>query len=149
MKNCPVCKISKENSEFGFDRRLKGGLRSACKKCEIARAVKWQTKNPERKKELCDRWHRDHPHHHLFKTYGVTPAEYERKFAEQKGTCAICKAPHRKLGIDHDHRTGEIRGLLCRKCNSGIGMLGDSFQLLLRAASYLRNYLTSPAVVVP
>lgn len=148
MKNCPVCKISKENSEFGFDRRLKGGLRSACKKCEIARAVKWQTKNPERKKELCDRWHRDHPHHHLLKSYGVTPEEYERRFSEQNGLCAICKLNLPKLAIDHDHRTGKVRGLLCRKCNAGIGMLGDSFERLLKAASYLRKHLTAEGLVV-
>lgn len=149
MKNCTVCKVSKEHSEFNFDARLKSGLRSACKKCEMARAVKWQHKNPERKKEICDQWHRDNPHHHLFKTYGVTPAEYELKFIEQKGLCSICKTPHRKLGVDHDHQTGEIRALLCRKCNTGIGMFGDSFQMLLRAASYLRKYLTKPEIMIP
>ena len=58
--------------------------------------------------------------------------------ADQDGKCAICTKPFPgRIAIDHDHRTGRVRGLLCTSCNTGIGKLGDDPELLLRAISYL------------
>lgn len=70
--------------------------------------------------------------------YGVRPEEYDRMLTAQKGLCAICLLPSKRvLGVDHDHATGQVRGLLCRNCNSGIGLLGDSVSGLLSAIRYL------------
>lgn len=58
----------------------------------------------------------------------------------QGGCCAICKAPKgNKLCVDHDHRTGKVRGLLCSNCNAGLGMFKDSEDLLQSAKGYLNN----------
>lgn len=79
----------------------------------------------------------------LKKNYGITLAHFERMLAEQRGLCAICKKPrvsraHPRLNVDHDHKTGRVRGLLCWMCNRGIGLLGDDRSVLLSAAEYLR-----------
>jgi hypothetical protein len=68
---------------------------------------------------------------------------YLELLASQGGTCAIChKAPpsHRRLAIDHDHKTGKIRGLLCNGCNLGIGLFHDSVDLLEKSVLYLKKH---------
>lgn len=81
--------------------------------------------------------------------YGITQEQYDEMLASQNGVCAICKLATR-LVVDHDHDTGEFRGLLCRTCNSGIGQLRDSLRLVLAAADYLgkRNYPRSGFVSI-
>jgi hypothetical protein len=61
---------------------------------------------------------------------------------EQEGVCYICKKADydRELGVDHDHTTGEVRKLLCRKCNMGIGYFDDNPDLLLKAVMYLKEH---------
>lgn len=79
------------------------------------------------------------------KRYGITLEEYERQLEAQDGACAICKrrpvpgARKQMLCIDHDHRTGKFRGLLCDACNRAIGMLQDSPTVLRVAAEYLER----------
>ena len=78
----------------------------------------------------------------LRRTFGITAAEYDAILASQGGGCAICGSGvgdgrgHR-LHVDHDHDTGEVRGILCASCNLGIGKFLDSPELLRRAADYL------------
>ncbi len=74
------------------------------------------------------------------KKYGLTPAEYDRLFSDQSGKCAICdETPMTKKGpvVDHGHETGKVRGILCQRCNTAIGMLRDDPMLLRKAATYL------------
>jgi hypothetical protein len=78
----------------------------------------------------------------LRNTYGITPDEYEVLLAEQGGKCAICGTDDPGRGseffpVDHDHQTGERRGLLCHECNLGIAHFGDDPDRLLAAAAYL------------
>jgi hypothetical protein len=67
---------------------------------------------------------------------------YQAQLAKQGGGCAICGKPPkpggRRLNIDHAHATGEVRGLLCARCNRGLGWFADSPHLLFAAAAYLR-----------
>ena len=75
-------------------------------------------------------------------------AQHDEIAAELGGdpTCAICGKPEvgRRLNIDHDHATGLVRGLLCRKCNAGIGLLGDNIEGLEAALEYLRRHAANP-----
>ncbi len=80
--------------------------------------------------------------YHLKSVYGISTLEYQRLFDQQGGVCAICKKPNdcgRRLSVDHDHKTGKVRGLLCGRCNTGLGYFRDDARVLIRAARYLRS----------
>lgn len=80
----------------------------------------------------------------LKKLYGITPLEYDDLLEAQDFRCAICSTDepgHKGLFmVDHNHDTDEIRGLLCNKCNSGLGMFDDSVARLSLAIEYLRKH---------
>lgn len=70
--------------------------------------------------------------------YGITIEQYDAMMAAQDGRCAICGVlPTRHLCVDHDHETGEVRGLLCEPCNFALGHMADDVDRLLAAAAYL------------
>lgn len=72
--------------------------------------------------------------------YGITEERYQELFKQQKGRCAICRNKPRtqRLAVDHDHKSGEVRGLLCKRCNHDLlGGGHDDFEILWRAISYL------------
>lgn len=72
-------------------------------------------------------------------SYGIEAAEYASLLEKQRGVCAICKktCDGGALCVDHDHVTGRIRGLLCKRCNSALGFFNDDEELLQRAIMYL------------
>ena len=72
--------------------------------------------------------------------YGITIDDYERMFEEQGGKCWICKQKKKKLSVDHNHKTGKVRALLCTNCNTSLGKMKDSIQILENAISYLKKY---------
>lgn len=78
--------------------------------------------------------------------YKITELQYAKMFGDQNGLCAICgempspKLMHGRLAIDHDHNTGQIRGLLCITCNTGLGGLKDNILLINRASAYLEKH---------
>ena len=74
--------------------------------------------------------------------YGIEPEEYLKMCEEQKGTCAICgqePSTQRGLHLDHCHKTGKVRGLLCHGCNVGIGSLREDPDILSKALDYLKE----------
>lgn len=83
-------------------------------------------------------------------SFGLSLNEYEKMHDEQKGKCAICENPERHmrngkvkaLAVDHNHKTGAIRGLLCSDCNTGIGKLRDDPEIIRKAAKYLDKHNT-------
>ena len=108
----------------------------------------WYHKNYELTRERIRRWQSQNPDRHatfvvkahLFRSYGLTPAQYEAMRAGQAGGCAICGEPcatGKRLSVDHCHDSMAVRGLLCGTCNSGIGMFKDKPDLLRKAAEYL------------
>ncbi len=83
------------------------------------------------------------------KRYGITKEDYDKMFAEQKGLCAICTKPEsnfdqraqriKLLAVDHCHKTGKVRGLLCHKCNTSIGLFKESVDIIESAIKYLKR----------
>ena len=79
------------------------------------------------------------PARHRRYTYGLSTQAYEALVAEQRGVCPVCGGAPELLVVDHAHRTGAIRGLLCDRCNRAIGHLLDSPGVCRRAEEYLRG----------
>jgi hypothetical protein len=85
-------------------------------------------------KKLSDFWRR------LARFYGISREQYEGLLAKQGGVCGICrKPPQEPLCVDHSHATGRVRGLLCRKCNTGLGSYDDDVSLMAAGIAYLRK----------
>jgi recombination endonuclease VII len=87
---------------------------------------------------------------YLRRHYGITQAEYDQRFIEQNGRCAVCKRPEfttgklgklKRLSVDHCHASTRVRGLLCQACNAGIGLLQENPAVLSAAISYLQKVL--------
>lgn len=80
---------------------------------------------------------------HILRTYGITLEEYDAIYRHQGGRCYICQratGARRALAVDHDHKTGYVRGLLCKPCNRGVlGHLRDNPESLARATQYLQH----------
>jgi len=107
---------------------------------------RWQQENSERLNEY-RREYRKRPDRkradrdgHLRRKFGIGVDDYERMLGEQGGGCGICGEPPPETGslhVDHDHESGNVRGLLCVKCNNAIGALQESFDIFQRATDYL------------
>ncbi len=95
----------------------------------------WKKANPEKVAA-------DGRRGNLRRTYGITIDDYARMYGEQSGKCAICTIHYDALEVDHNHKTGVVRGLLCNECNSGMGLLSDAAHLLDAAANYLDAHTT-------
>lgn len=127
-KQCNLCKEKKAVSLFSVDSRSKSGYQTRCKDCQSAV-----------KKEMAQYYRGKH----LEYKYGMTHDDYERMLVEQDHKCAICgidakHSENSRLCVDHDHDTGEVRGLLCKKCNQAIGLLQDNANFCDAAGRYLR-----------
>ena len=139
-KVCSHCR--KEKSADQFHRRTEatrvGELRPYCKACHLERGRRWRAANKERDK-------RSGRNLHLKRTFGITVADEDAMIAACGNRCQICGEPPlgkrtstQRLHVDHDAETGEIRGLLCSKCNQGIGMFNHQTRRLAAAIEYLR-----------
>lgn len=90
--------------------------------------------------------------YHIQRQYGITAEQYTYQVEIQKGLCAICHNPpgKKRLSIDHDQKTGKNRGLLCTRCNVGLGYFMDNPEYLRSAIKYLENFnaLVAPKLEV-
>ena len=118
------------------------------KETEKARAKKWKHDNPEKHKAWVEKNKEKLRAASRQYEYNISPEEYEAKKAEQDNKCAICKKESDLLVVDHNHSCcsqrktcGQCnRGLLCRSCNTLIGLAGESIEVLNNAIEYLRGY---------
>ena len=119
--------------------------RRPCKKCGLNRAERFFTSPRGNTCADCRRkTQRDSTHaNRILNTYGLTPGDYQRLLEYQGGACAICRGTRSyRLNVDHCHRTGKVRGLLCRRCNKLLRDVRDDTTTLRGAAVYL---FTPPA----
>lgn len=139
MKPCSRCGDVLPRSGFFPDRRTRDGLSKVCGRCRgrLAAvrkrvAARSRTDDDKRRDSLGAR--------------GLSPQDYDLLLELQGGGCAICgyDPGGRKLNVDHDHTAGRVRGLLCRKCNTGIGFFGDDLEGLRKAVEYLERHEHRP-----
>jgi hypothetical protein len=137
-KTCSRCHKSKDDSEFGLRAKSDRLLASWCKQCESDyRKQRWsegKIKNKKKDSRVSRRYA-------LLYSYNLTNEQYDEMLVKQDHRCAVCgiRPFIEKLSVDHDHETGKVRGLLCHKCNVGIGMLRDDPEILNSAIMYLRT----------
>lgn len=153
-KKCTKCKEEKSLELFAKSNQRKDGLSSWCKACKVSAATIAINKNKEHYsnyKKIYNQTHKDseleirrHRHYHIKRKYGISIDEYELMLVHQNNKCLICAKDQTKeqqaFAVDHCHKTGKIRGLLCCSCNRGIGYLKDSIQNLHSAIQYLEKY---------
>lgn len=140
MKICGCCKENLPISLFGVQRRkltngeTKEVRRTYCNPCRVKYQRVWEKKNPDKIKV-----HRRKVK--LKARYGISQEEYITQLDEQKNLCAICYVYLDNVitHIDHNHITGNLRGILCPKCNKGIGLFADKPEVLRNAAKYLET----------
>lgn len=136
-KLCPECGSEKPIDDFGLDRYKPDGRRGYCKPCEVVRGRAYAVRNPERVR-------RNARASRLRTKYGLTPEDFDALLAAQGHRCAICSADEAAVSgrwvVDHCHKTGRVRGILCNRCNRGIGRLGDDPFRIRVAAAYLAQH---------
>lgn len=143
-KKCARCGQVKAATEFSP--RTDGGLKSRCKPCRAAMQKAAVATSPERL-EYQRNWQKNNPDkmagYRRKKIYKLSPESYSTLWRLQEGCCLICSRPlsqGKLTHVDHDHKTGEVRGLLCGNCNQGLGNFRDNPQFLRSAADYLELF---------
>jgi hypothetical protein len=136
MKNCTKCGEQKPLSDFYKSVKSYDGLQSCCKLCHKA-VCKISHVAHKIKRNLYNK------KYNIEKNYGISFDDYLNLIKSQNGNCQICKSvliAGKNTHLDHCHTTGKIRGVLCGKCNTGIGQFNDSLELLKSALKYLKKY---------
>lgn len=172
-KFCTVCQTHQPISNYHKQAKAKDGLQFRCKDCDkkyhnarylrdkekINQQTKaWKAANKEKALAKGREWREKNKEKvkgyqrisNLRKNFGISVEEYEKRFKEQNGVCAICEQPETyihtqtgkpaRLAVDHCHTTGKVRKLLCKSCNNGLGLFRDLPMLLEKAAAYLREH---------
>lgn len=132
-KICSKCGKKKSFSKFyKHEGNNKSGLDSQCKMCK-EKYQKHYSKTAKRKKQIMKA--------NLRRMYNMTLHEYDQMFIRQNGLCAICEKPeiNRRLSVDHNHETGEVRGLLCVRCNNALSVI-ENDDFVEAAKKYLHKY---------
>ncbi|WP_127503488.1 endonuclease VII domain-containing protein [Actinoplanes solisilvae] len=134
---CPDCGEVKPLDSFPRSRGGTGGRGRYCKPCHNARGVESRT-----------RLHGSTREYHLRHRYGIGQAEFDEMLLMQGGLCAICEADDPQH-VDHDHRTGRVRGILCFNCNGGLGQFRDNPVFLAGAITYLKGTTWQRTLIHP
>lgn len=125
-------------AKFSRDNRRPDGRVSKCMACKKEYARAYRAARPNLAVERYWNNPAGERERHLVRKYGVSLKEYDRLFALQEGKCGICeKTQERAFDVDHDHKTGRVRGLLCTSCNRMLGHAGDNPGHLARGIAYL------------
>jgi len=155
MKKCSRCGEHKTEDSFHKNKNSKDGLTSRCKECAKAASRAWNADNREQVAERNAKRYRDNPdpqwNRHYRKSYGITLIQYREILKSRGGVCAVCRNPdpvRERLAVDHDHvccpgknACGKcVRGLLCSRCNQGLGHFEDDVDRMMSAIEYIRSH---------
>lgn len=125
---CMTCKVNKAVTEFSNSSRRKCGKQNNCKVCARQKAKESVTRRGGNRRL------------NLMRNYKISEEYFNEMLNTQGGFCKVCSGPALGKGayhVDHDHKTGRIRGLLCHKCNVALGMVQDSKEHLSALIRYL------------
>ena len=165
---CARCGEEKPVSSFYKQKDKKSGLHSWCKDCIRARNKERYASDPEYRRKVIERasapkararqrtrkrspeGRRKAKDYELRTKFGITVEDFEVMLSEQGGRCAVCGTDSpggqgNQFHVDHCHRTGKVRALLCSNCNRGLGHFQESEDLLLKAIQYLRQHTAQDA----
>lgn len=165
-KKCSICKMDKELKEFSPNKSKRSGISSYCKPCKSVYGKKWNKENQEKKRiynkqrysdcreqirEKQNIWYKNNSEKHcdnnwkakIKRNYGLSIEDYNNLYLKQEGKCKICERHQddfkKRLSVDHCHKTGKIRGLLCDDCNTSLGKFRDDLKTLSNALKYLEE----------
>jgi hypothetical protein len=147
-KKCTRCGETKPITEFSSHSQKPHLFQSHCKRCGNRISLSaWRARSPA--SQYASQLKR------RLKRYGLTPATYEEMLIAQGRRCAICgtddpcgRANHAgktRFTVDHDHKTGKVRGLLCMECNRGLGAFDDDAERMALATAYLIGHAETKA----
>jgi len=166
-KTCPKCKTSKPLLLFSKNKTNKDGYAYECKACHSLRIKDLRQREPEKFKEMGRKWRENNPEYvvswkernkgktktakrkeYLKSKYGITPDQYNEMRVLQNYSCFTCgkheddvpKASDTSLNVDHCHKTGVIRKLLCMSCNIALGKVKDDITILENLIKYLKDH---------
>ena len=168
-KTCIKCNETKALSEFWKRSSKDTARQSYCKQCHSQKNREWLENNSERKRERSRQWaalnkdRRRENHQKWYaanrerqlelnklwqaanrakkngKLYGLSEEQYFELLDRAGGRCEVCQRAEGRLCVDHCHVTGEVRGVLCSRCNTGVGMLGDCAEGIRSALDYFER----------
>lgn len=136
--NCVGCQMVKPLSEFYLKNNRPG------RRCRLCLQVQ-----AKERRDIGDRLKKQAVRSSLMRNYGIETEEYNHLWIKQNGVCAICQKPEsevvksgvvKRLSLDHCHKTGKVRALLCGRCNKGLGLFNDDVFLVREALLYLKRY---------
>jgi formate dehydrogenase maturation protein FdhE len=127
-KTCPACKITKPLSDFVKNRSRPNGYGSYCRPCNVAVNAAYVRRR-----------YGGYSHYRLMSKYGIGRADVDAMIEVQGGMCPICER-RPAVHVDHDHRTGRVREILCELCNGALGAFRDDPSIIARAIAYLEAH---------
>jgi len=162
MKTCVTCGASKELELFSKNHRVKGGFNNKCKSCAVAATQQWYADNREYcRKKRSERYKRDpegsnkavrkflkkNPHkakqYSLKSKFDLELTTFNEMLGNQSGKCPLCETVITDKGtavVDHDHKTGKVRALLCAPCNTALGYFKENPIAMRNGADYIEKY---------
>ena len=142
-KKCTSCLEEKPLNGF-YPRKDRNSYVAACKPCTIKNNYRYRDKEHQKvykadyhKRNLSRKLRND------LKKYNLTLDQYNKMLEKQNKCCVMCKLTpdvNKRLSVDHCHKTGKVRGLLCNNCNFVLGLAKDSIEILKNAIVYLEQY---------
>lgn len=124
---CTKCGEEKDLEDFCRQKTGRDGRHSRCKVCHNAA-----------NREFVKRKYGSSRHYHLKQRFGIGAAEVDAMIEAQGGLCPICQK-RAAVHVDHDHKTGKVRAILCEPCNGGLGQFKDDPQIIRNAIAYLKD----------
>jgi len=146
LKYCPKCQIPKEFEKFSKNKASRDGLASHCLNCNKI-LVNIYDNDPKIKKQKHIKYINNRcrlRNNHLKRRFGLTLSEYRQKLINQNYRCAICGLTQiengKDLAVDHNHNTGQVRDLLCGRCNAAVGFVKENVDIAEKLVYYIQKW---------